>query len=47
MRAELGPPTHDLYYVGPDRILVSALGTRRFLWFAFHPVGYAVSESWM
>ena len=30
MRAELGPPTHDLYYAGPDRILVSALGTRRF-----------------
>jgi len=35
-----------LYYAGPDRILVSALGTRRFLWFAFHPVGYAVSGSW-
>lgn len=29
MRAELGPPTHDLYFEGPDRILTSALGTRR------------------
>ena len=30
MRAELGPPTHDLYYAGPDRTMVSILGTRRF-----------------
>jgi len=30
MRAELGPPTHDLYYAGPDRTLVSIIGTRRF-----------------
>jgi len=30
MRAELGPPTHDLYYAGPDRTLVSILGSRRF-----------------
>ena len=29
MRAELGPPTHDLYDAGPERIMVSALGTRR------------------
>jgi len=29
MRAELGPPTHDLYFEGPDRILTSALGTKR------------------
>ncbi|MGQ9608537.1 MAG: DUF6785 family protein [bacterium] len=29
MRAELGPPTHDLYFEGPDRILTSTLGTRR------------------
>ena len=29
MRAELGPPTHDLYYEGPDRILASLIGTRR------------------
>ncbi|MBT3267439.1 hypothetical protein HN371_09820 [Candidatus Poribacteria bacterium] len=28
MRAELGPPTHDLYYAGPERLLVSAVGTR-------------------
>jgi hypothetical protein len=30
MRAELGPPTHDLYYAGPDRTLVSIIGSRRF-----------------
>ena len=29
MRAELGPPTHDLYYAGADRLLVAGLGTRR------------------
>lgn len=29
MRAELGPPTHDLYYEGPDRILASLIGTKR------------------
>lgn len=29
MRAELGPPTHDLYFEGPDRILTSVLGTKR------------------
>lgn len=28
MRAELGPPTHDLYYAGPERLIVSAVGTR-------------------
>jgi hypothetical protein len=28
MRAELGPPSHELYLVGPDTILVTALGTR-------------------
>ena len=29
MRASLGPPTHDLYDVGPDRIMVSAIGVRK------------------
>lgn len=29
MRAELGPPTHDLYDAGPERIMVSAFGARR------------------
>lgn len=29
MRAELGPPTHDLYYEGPDRIITSILGTKK------------------
>ena len=29
MRAELGPPTHDLYYEGPERVITSAIGTRR------------------
>jgi hypothetical protein len=28
MRAELGPPTHDLYFAGPDWILTSFLGTK-------------------
>lgn len=30
MRAELGPPTHDLYYAGPDWLLTSFLGTKTF-----------------
>jgi hypothetical protein len=29
MRAELGPPMHEMMGVGPDTILVSALGSRR------------------
>ena len=29
IRAELGPPVNELYRVGPDMILVQALGTRR------------------
>ena len=29
MRAELGPPTHDLYYEGPDRIISAAVGSKR------------------
>jgi hypothetical protein len=29
MRAELGPPTHDLYYEGPDRIITSLAGSKR------------------
>jgi len=29
IRAELGPPQHELGWVGPDTILVTALGTRR------------------
>jgi hypothetical protein len=28
MRAELGPPTHDLYYEGPERMITAAAGTR-------------------
>jgi len=28
MRAELGPPTHDLYYEGPERMITAAVGTR-------------------
>ena len=28
MRAELGPPAHDLHYGGPDSILSAAIGTR-------------------
>ncbi len=27
MRAELGPPAHDLHYVGPDMLLTDTLGT--------------------
>lgn len=30
MRAELGPPTHDLYYAGPDWVLTSFFGTKVF-----------------
>ena len=29
MRAELGPPTHDLYNAGPERIVVSGIGARK------------------
>lgn len=29
IRAELGPPAHDMYGAGPDYILTTALGTRR------------------
>jgi hypothetical protein len=29
MRAELGPPTHDLYFAGPDWLLVSSFGVDR------------------
>jgi len=29
IRAELGPPVHDLYGVGPDYVIVRFLGTRR------------------
>ena len=28
MRAELGHPMHDLYYAGPERLIVFAVGTR-------------------
>jgi hypothetical protein len=28
MRAELGAPGHDLHYMGPERVLVTTLGTR-------------------
>lgn len=27
MRAELGPPVHDLHFIGPDEIVTQALGT--------------------
>jgi hypothetical protein len=30
MRAELGPPTHELHFVGPDKILTAFFGSRRF-----------------
>lgn len=30
MRAELGPPTHELHGVEPDRMMASVIGTRRF-----------------
>jgi hypothetical protein len=30
MRAELGPPTHDLYFSGPTRVLTSLFGSRTF-----------------
>ena len=29
MRAELGPPVHDLYYAGPDRLIAEIYGTKR------------------
>ncbi len=29
IRAELGPPAHDLYNAGPDLLLTDAIGTRR------------------
>jgi hypothetical protein len=29
MRAELGPPTHDLYYAGPGRIMTAVVGSKR------------------
>jgi hypothetical protein len=30
MRAELGPPTHELHFVGPDMIMTAAVGSKRF-----------------
>ncbi len=30
MRGELGPPTHDLYYAGPDWLLTTLFGTKVF-----------------
>jgi hypothetical protein len=30
MRAQFGPPIHDLHFVGPDQMLTSVLGTRAF-----------------
>jgi hypothetical protein len=30
MRAQFGPPTHDLHFVGPDQTLTTVLGTRIF-----------------
>jgi len=30
MRAELGPPTHELHGVEPDRMMIAVAGTRRF-----------------
>ena len=30
MRAELGPPTHELHNAEPDRMMASVMGTRRF-----------------
>jgi len=30
MRAQFGPPIHDLHFVGPDQTLTSILGTRAF-----------------
>ncbi len=29
MRAELGPPTHDLHFIGPDQSLTTILGTQQ------------------
>ncbi|MCC6443092.1 MAG: hypothetical protein IT210_06495 [Armatimonadetes bacterium] len=28
MRAELGPPTHDLHFIGPDQSITTVMGTR-------------------
>jgi hypothetical protein len=30
MRAELGPPTHELHFVGPDKIMTGIIGSRHF-----------------
>jgi len=30
MRAELGPPTHELHFVGPDKLMTAAIGSKRF-----------------
>lgn len=30
MRAQFGPPTHDLHFTGPDHVLTSVLGSRAF-----------------
>jgi hypothetical protein len=30
IRAELGPPVHDLHFAGPDRVLLAVLGSRNF-----------------
>jgi len=30
MRAELGPPTHELHFVGPDKIMTGIIGSKHF-----------------
>jgi len=30
MRAELGPPTHELHFVGPDRMMTGIVGSKHF-----------------
>jgi hypothetical protein len=30
MRAELGPPTHELHFVGPDKLMTAIVGSKRF-----------------
>lgn len=30
MRAELGPPTHELHFIGPDKIMATAVGSKKF-----------------
>jgi hypothetical protein len=30
MRAELGPPTHELHFVGPDKMMTAVLGSKNF-----------------